>query len=70
MHMKEKFFKTYDILRMSAGSLKCLNKETGETVYISRNAFNALDKAIDMRETRPEFCAGAMLWVEVCVWKS
>jgi hypothetical protein len=55
---------------MSAGSLKCLNKETGETVYISRNAFNALENAIDMRETRPEFCAGTMLWIEVCVWKS
>lgn len=68
--MKQKFFKTYDIIAMSKASLKCLNKETGKVVYISRNAFNALDKAIDMRETRPEFCEGAMLWVEVCVWKS
>lgn len=68
--MKQKFFSTYDIVAMSKASLKCLNKKTGETVYISRRAFNSLDEAIDMRETRPEFCAGTMLWVEVCVWKS
>jgi hypothetical protein len=68
--MKQKFFSTYDIIAMSRASLKCLNKETGETVYISRNAFNALENAVDMREIRPEFCAGTMLWIEVCVWKS
>ena len=68
--MKQKFFSTYDIIAMSKASLKCLNTETGNIVYISRRAFNALDKAVDMRECRPEFCGQAMLWVEVCVWES
>ena len=68
--MKQKFFSTYDIIAMSKASMKCLNKETGNIVYISRKAFNCLDKAIDMRETRPAFCAGTMLWLEVCVWES
>lgn len=69
--MKKRFFETYDIEAMSGHSLKLRDIKTNDTVYIHRNAFNALNDAVDFRVVTREFarCGEYSKWVEVLVWK-
>lgn len=70
--MKKRFFETFDIEAMSGHSLKLRAIKANETVYIHRNAFNALDNAVDFRVVTREFShkCDATKWVEVLVWKA
>lgn len=70
--MKKRFFETFDIEAMSGHSLKLRAIKANETVYIHRNAFNALDNAVDFRVVTREFShkCDANKWVEVLVWKA
>lgn len=70
--MKKRFFETFDIEAMSGRSLKLRAIKANETVYIHRNAFNALDNAVDFRVVTREFagCGKYSKWVEVLVWKA
>ena len=70
--MKKRFFETFDIEAMSGHSLKLRDLKTNETVYIHRNAFNALNDAVDFRVITREFSHSYKTnkWVEVLVWKA
>lgn len=70
--MKKRFFETFDIEAMSGSSLKLRAIKANETVYIHRNAFNALDNAVDFRVVTREFShrCDTNKWVEVLVWKA
>lgn len=70
--MKKKFFETFNIEAMSGHSLRLRDLKTNETVYIHRNAFNALDNAVDFRVVTREFShkCDVNKWVEVLVWKA
>ena len=67
--MKQKFLSEYEIIKMSYNSLVCQNKYTGETVWIHRNVFNNLDKAVDYRVVQKDECR-VQKWVEGLFWKS
>ena len=67
--MKEKFLAEHEIVRMSANSLVCKNKNTGDQVWIHRNVFNHLDDAIEYRIVTKEPCR-VQKWVEGLFWKS
>lgn len=69
--MKKRFFETFDIEAMSGHSLRLRDIKTGETVYIHRHAFNALNDAVDFRIVSREFShrCDTNKWVEVLVWK-
>lgn len=69
--MKKRFFETFDIETMSGHSLRLRDLKTNETVYIHRNAFNALNDAVDFRVVTREFArhGECSKWVEVLVWK-
>lgn len=67
--MKEKFMQEFNIVKMCRSSLLLEDKKTGRTVYIHRNAFNKLDKAVDYRIVERIFeCTTE--WVEVLCWES
>lgn len=55
---------------MSKSSLVCKEVETGDVVYIHRNAFNQLDEAADFRVVERPFRGLTTKWVEVLVWKA
>lgn len=67
--MKEKFLAEHEIVRMSANSLMCKNKHTGNEVWIHRNVFNHLDEAIEYRIVNKE-STHVQKWVEGLFWKS
>jgi hypothetical protein len=67
--MKEKFLAEYEIIRMSANSLVCKNKYTGDQVWIHRNVFNHLDDAVEYRIVVKEACC-VQKWVEGLFWTS
>lgn len=73
----EKFNSNYETIRMSRNSMILCKRQTGEQVYIHRNAYNALlsGAAEDWREvTRNIIHNGnnhqALKWVEVLTWVS
>ena len=70
--MKRRFLETFDIEAMSGQSLRLRDIKTGETVFIHRNAFNALNDAVDFRVTTRESIKNHNFnkWVEVLVWKA
>ena len=68
--MKLRFFSRFDIVSMSKSSLVCKEVETGDVVYIHRNAFNQLDEAADFRVVERPFRGLTTKWVEVLVWKA
>ena len=67
--MKQKFLSEYEIIRMSANSLVCRNKYTGDQVWVHRNVFNNLDDAVEYRIVVKDPCH-VQKWVEGLVWKS
>lgn len=69
--MKQRFNSEYDIIRMTNASLVVRNKQTGEDVFIHRNAFNQLDIAKDYRVVDKQSPRGRNTrWIEVLVWVS
>lgn len=69
--MKQKFNSEYDIIRMTNASLVVRNKQTGEEVFIHRNAFNQLDIAKDYRVVDKQSPRGINTrWIEVLIWRS
>jgi hypothetical protein len=67
--MRKQFFDLYEILRTTRCSLVVLNKKTNQKMFISHNAFNALDRATDIRETEIERNGQKYLWLEVALWQ-
>ena len=72
--IKDRFNDQFNIVKMANKSLQLMDKKTYETVYIHRNAFNALSAAheevVDYRVVRKTFNNMSTLWVEILVWKS
>lgn len=55
---------------MSKASLLLLDNETKKEVYIHRNAFNNLDKAVEFRITDKILSGRKMAWIEILIWKT
>lgn len=68
--MKQKFLNQFEIIRMTNKCLLVRDKKTLEEAFIHRNAFNALDKAVDYRTIFVDFDPGRQSWIEVLVWKA
>lgn len=68
--VKKQFLSEYTILSMKRNSILVQNNKTGKECYIHRNAFNALDEAVDYREINIEFTSFCCnTWIEVLSWK-
>lgn len=68
--MKKQFLDQYEIVRMTNKCLLVRDKKTFEEVLIHRNAFNALDKAVDYHIISIECDRGRQSWIEVLAWRS
>lgn len=68
--MKKKFNERFSIISMSKASLLLLDNETKKEVYIHRNAFNNLDKAVEFRITNRTFSNRKTAWIEILIWKT
>lgn len=67
--MKKQFLDQFEIIRMTNKCLLVRDKKTFEEAFIHRNAFNALEKAVDYRIISVDFDPGRQSWIEVLVWK-
>lgn len=68
--MKKQFLDQFEIIRMTNKCLLVRDKKTFEEAFIHRNAFNALEKAVDYRIISIDFDRGRQSWIEVLAWKS
>lgn len=66
--MKQKFMNQFDIIRMTNKCLVVEDKNTLERALIHRNAFNALDNAVDYRVSPAGDEPGPYGCVEVLTW--
>ena len=68
--MKKQFLDQFEIIRMTNKCLLVRDKKTFDEAFIHRNAFNALENAVDYRILPEGFEPGRKAWVEVLVWKA
>jgi hypothetical protein len=69
----EKFNSMYEVNGMNRNSLTLVNRNTNETVFIHRNAYNVVlhNACEDIREVERTFEHGrSSKWVEVLTWVS
>lgn len=70
--LKAQFDAQFTVIRMSRNSLVLSENKTGNTVYIHRNAYNAIlnGHAVDLRIVEGDAeMLGGQRWLEVLAWK-
>lgn len=68
--MKKQFLDQFEIIRMTNKCLLVRDKKTFDEAFIHRNAFNALDKAVDYHIISIDCDHGRQSWIEVLVWRA
>jgi hypothetical protein len=67
--MKQKFMAQFNIIRMTNKCLVVEDKDTLERAFIHRNAFNALDNAVEYRVIPAGVEPGPCGYIEVLTWQ-
>lgn len=70
MNTKERFEQEFEFTGMAKNSLRFINRNTQELVYMHRNNVNRMSQAVDYRIVKMTFDGDRHKynWVELCFW--